>query len=95
MKKNIMSVLFMSAFAYRMSDDAPGAGTEPIVTVEPTKESLLQRVEDLFEKGIEGVEHLIHDALTVVEGMFASDEDATLDVTTNDAAAGTTETPQA
>lgn len=77
MKRSMFSMLFMSAMSYRMSDDAPAAVAAPVVA---TKESLLQRVEALFERGIEGVESALHDAIEVVENLFAGDDDATLDI---------------
>lgn len=89
MKRSLISmVLFAGAAAatYRMSDDAPSAVGEAVATV--TKESLLQRIEDLFAKGVQGVENLLHDAISVVEEAFGG-EDADEEAAPNEDAAAT------
>ena len=39
-----------------------------------TKESLIQRVEALIEKGVEGIADALHDAIEVVESLFSGDD---------------------
>lgn len=46
----------------------------------PSKESLLERVEALFARGLAGVESVLHDAIGAVEDLFATDDGSTLDV---------------
>jgi hypothetical protein len=94
MKRSLMSTILFAGVAaatYAMSEDAPAvADAAPVA---PTKESLIQRIEDLFAKGMQGVENLLHDAISVVEEAFSGDEDsATIDLSLgNDAAATPTE----
>lgn len=75
----------ISAATFRMSDDTPTATAAPVDQA-PTKESLLARVEALFERGIEGIENALHDAIGAVETLWADaqDDDATLDITTGE-----------
>jgi len=95
MKKTILAVLFMTAYAYRMADDAPAApdaapdsapDAAPVDTA-PTKETILARVEAFFERGEAKVAEWLHDALNAVETMF-NDDDASVEVTTGDEDAG-------
>ena len=65
MKLRILSVLFMSAHAYSMSDPADSAAPAPV-----TKESIIERVEALFEKGYDEAATVLHDLLTDVESVF-------------------------
>jgi hypothetical protein len=68
MKLRILSVLFMSAHAYSMSDPADSAAAAPAPVA--TKESIIERVEALFEKGYDEAATVLHDLLTDVESVF-------------------------
>jgi hypothetical protein len=96
-KKFLAMTVFASVAAatFKMADDAGASTTE---TAAPTKESLIERVEALFARGVEGVETMLHDAIAVVEGMFAGDDEVTLGndapaTQTEQAAPATNETP--
>jgi len=76
MKRNLLSaVIFasLSAGVLRMSD-ADGSASPSTDPAPVTKESLLDRVEALFAKGVAGVEAILHDAISAVEEMFATDD---------------------
>lgn len=69
----LRTILFASMLAAtcRAVEDAPAAQAAP----EVTKESLIERIEALLEKGVTGVETLLHDAITDIEDFFAGDEE--------------------
>lgn len=77
MKRSVLSVLFLSAFAYRMADDAPGAATtaEPVtITVAAEHASFIQRAVALLEKGEQFVVDNFEAGLTTLEGFFKSED---------------------
>lgn len=71
----LRTILFASMLAAtcRAVEDAPAAVEQPALEV--TKESLIERIEALLEKGVTGVETLLHDAITDIEDFFAGDEE--------------------
>jgi hypothetical protein len=57
-----------------MTDEAPAAAATD--STEPTKESLLARVESLLEAGYNDVKTVLHDVISDVEAAFGHSSDA-------------------
>lgn len=90
MKRSILAVLMMSAYAFRMADDAPAAtndaadgataSAEPTtpaavtVTVPAEHADLLQRAIALLEKGETYVKDNIEEGIAMLEGLFKSSD---------------------
>lgn len=87
MKRSILAVLMMSAYAFRMADDAPAATPAPAdgqtanadtptvtVTVPAEHADLLQRAIALLEKGETYVKDNIEEGIAMLEGLFKSSD---------------------
>jgi ABC-type nitrate/sulfonate/bicarbonate transport system substrate-binding protein len=105
MKHRILSVLFLSAFMYRMAEDAPAATppTHTDVSVPVEHESTVSRLLALLEKGEQWIVDNVEAGLKTLENMFADatpqapaeDADEMKAASTEEAANAATEQPEA